>query len=67
MIESIFFYILLVDSIGAVLVALYGKRWFNAKFRPFSKLFPLTPGWAFMYLGLVLWVGSLLYRSGMLW
>ena len=60
--EIIIFYILLVDSIGANLVVLFGSKWYTKHFRIISRAFPPAPGWALYYLILVLWVGSLIYR-----
>lgn len=64
--ESIIFYLLLIDAIGANLVAFFGEKWYNRHFRHISRVFPPARGWAFYYLVLVLWVGCLLYRSGQL-
>jgi hypothetical protein len=65
-IEAIIFIVLLVDSVSANLVVLFGKRWYTAHFRTISRWFPPAEGWALYYLVLVLWVGSLLYRAGAL-
>ena len=64
-IEVILFYILLVDSVAANLIVwLVGDRFYVKHFRSFSRLFPLTKGWSGAYLILILWIGSLLSRSG---
>jgi hypothetical protein len=65
-IEAIVFYILLIDAIGANLVVLFGSEWYMRHFRTISRWFPPAEGWALYYLVLVLWVGSLMYRAGML-
>jgi hypothetical protein len=65
-IESIVFYILLIDAIAANVLALFGADWYAQNFGGLSRWFPLAQGWALYYLALVLWVGSLLYRSGRL-
>lgn len=66
-IESIIFYLLLIDSIAANLIAWHGAKWYSKHFRTVTRFFPLASGWTLYYLVLVLWVGSLLYRSGNLW
>jgi len=65
-VEVIIFYFLLLDSLGAVAVAWLGHDWYAKHFRIFSRYFPATKGWTFYYLVLVLWIGSILYRAGML-
>lgn len=66
-IESIIFYLLLIDSIGANLVVWFGEAWYTKHFRIISRWFPPAPGWALYYLILMLWIGSLLYRAGVLY
>ncbi len=61
-IEVIIFYLLLTDSVSAVLVVFFGEQWYNRHFRIFSRFFPPAKGWALYYLVLVLWAGSLLFR-----
>ena len=65
-IEAIIFYLLLIDSLSCNFIVLFGKRWYVQHFRIFSRWFPPAEGWALYYLALVLWVGSLLFRMGML-
>jgi len=66
-IEAIIFYLLLIDALGANAVAFSGVRnWYTENFRLISRWFPLGKGWTLYYLILVLWVGSLLWRAGML-
>ncbi|MAF59471.1 hypothetical protein CL631_01330 [bacterium] len=65
--ELIVFFVLLIDSIGANLVSWCGgDKWYSKHFRLFSRYFPATKGWTTAYLILVLWVGNLLYRLGVL-
>ncbi|MCR4311229.1 MAG: hypothetical protein NUV54_01510 [Candidatus Taylorbacteria bacterium] len=64
--EAIIFYVLLIDSIGANLVVWFGRRWYTEHFRIFSRVFPPASGWALYYLVLVLWIGALLSRLGIL-
>lgn len=61
-IEIIIFYLLLIDSVGANLMAWFGQNWYNKHFRILSRYFPASKGWCFSYLVLVLWAGSILYR-----
>lgn len=65
-IEAIIFYLLVIDSVSANLVALFGQKWYARHFRIFSRWFPPAEGWALYYLILVLWIGSLLLRLGLL-
>ena len=65
-IEGIIFYLLLIDAVGCNLLVLFGSGWYGRHFRIFSRWFPPAEGWAIYYLILVLWIGSLLYRAGML-
>ena len=65
-IDVIIFYLLLIDSIGANLLAWFGEKWYTKHFRVFSRYFPASKGWCLCYLILVLWAGSILCRAGML-
>ncbi len=64
-IYSIIFYLLLIDSVGAVLLSLgYGKELYIKHFRIFSRHFPVTKGWTIYYLILVILYGITLYKFG---
>lgn len=63
-IEAIIFYILVIDSIAANLFVQFDGKWYTKHFRVFSRMFPLTAGWALLYLVLVIWIGTLLVRLG---
>ena len=69
-IEVIIFYLFLVDSIICNLMVLFNSQWYEklyTKYLPaFSWWFPLRGGWTLCYLLFVLWVGSLLFRLGVL-
>tara|TARA_Y100000296_G_scaffold86919_1_gene128664 strand:+ start:1892 stop:2113 length:222 start_codon:yes stop_codon:yes gene_type:complete len=67
-IEAIIFYLFLLDSLGANIAAWFFSKWYKKTFKKswFFKRLPLTKGWAFVYLALVLWVGYGLYRLGIL-
>jgi len=58
---EIIFYILLIDSIGANLVAWFDGKWYAKNFRIFSRWFPATKGWTAYYLILVLFIGWLTF------
>ena len=63
--ELIIFIVLLIDSIGANLMAWSGGRmWYQRNFRLMSRYFPITKGWTTYYLILVLIMGLMLYRFG---
>jgi hypothetical protein len=66
-IESIIFYLLLIDSVAANLVAWFEAEWFVKHFRFISRAFPMAKGWTAYYLVLVLFIGFLLYQAGNLW
>ncbi len=61
-IESIIFYLLVIDSVSYNFIVLFGEKWYIKHFRIFSRWFPPGEGWALYYLILVLWIGTLLYR-----
>lgn len=65
-IEGVVFLVLLIDAIGANLVAHFASDWYAKRFGVMSRWFPPAKGWAAYYLALVMWVGSLLYRADML-
>ena len=69
-IEAIIWYIFLLDSIGANIFVWFFPgtvKWYQRNFKTASKNLPLTKGWAFVYLALVIWVGCALWRLGILW
>ena len=61
-IEGIIWYILLIDSIGAIITTLFFVSWYKKNARWWNKHFPATLGWSIWYLILVLWVGYGLLR-----
>lgn len=61
-IEIVIFYLLLIDSIVANLLAWFGEVWYLKHFRLMSRYFPLTRGWTTYYLVLVLIIGYLAYN-----
>jgi hypothetical protein len=65
-VEAIIFYLLLIDSVGCNLMVIFGSQWYTKHFRLFSRWFPPAEGWALYYFILVLWIGSFLYRAGVL-
>ncbi len=67
MIETIIFYVLLVDAIGANLVAWFGIHWYTKHFHLFARFFPLAKGWPVLYLALVLYIGYLTHGSSVFW
>ena len=60
--EATIWYAILLDCIGANIVAWFCNDWYREKFKTLHKYFPATKGWCFVYLILVLWVGCVLYR-----
>ena len=56
----ILYTILLIDSMGAIIVAWFGQRWWMHYMGEFGKHFPAAKGWAIYYFVLVLIIGYLL-------
>lgn len=57
---EIIFFALLVDSLGGIWVAWFGRRWYLDRMGVLSRYFPPAKGWAVYYLLLVLLFGYLL-------
>jgi len=64
--EAIIYYLVLLDSIGANILAWCCAKWYKKNYKGFYKHFPATKGWALFYLVLVLWVGCALNRLGII-
>lgn len=64
-VEAIIYYLVLLDAIGANVVALFFPRAFKSK-KGIWKHFPITKGWTIWYLILVIWVGYGLNRLGII-
>ncbi len=65
--ETIIVFLLLLDSIGAILFAYTdGKKWYQKHFRLISRWFPMAKGWPLLYFGLVVYFGYLLYKNGLI-
>lgn len=56
----ILYFLFLIDSMGAILVAWFGRKWWTSASGAFGRWFPPAKGWAMMYLILVLVIGYLL-------
>jgi len=65
--EQVIWYLFLIDSVGANIAAWFFSGWAKKNFKGVLKHLPLTRGWAFIYLILVIWVGCALWRLGVLW
>jgi hypothetical protein len=65
-IEAIIWYLFLLDSVGANIMAWLFPKWAKKNLKKFWKHIPVTKAWAALYLALVLWVGYTLYRLGIL-
>jgi len=57
--KIIVFYLLLFDAIIVNFIAWLYPKWVENNFKTFSRFFPITKGWAVLYLMLVLWIGLL--------
>lgn len=64
MIETVIFYLVLIDALSANILAWIGEGWYLHHFRHISRYFPVAKGWTAYYLVLVLWIGWLLMRNG---
>ncbi|MDA8597011.1 hypothetical protein N9L26_01600 [Candidatus Pacebacteria bacterium] len=61
--ESIIFYLLLIDALGANLLAWSGQQtWWQRAYSPIARHLPLARGWTTYYLLLVIIMGILLFR-----
>ncbi len=58
---KILFYILLLDSLIANLIAWRGQDWYSVKLPSLSKYLPITKAWAGWYLILVIFIGVLIF------
>lgn len=47
----------LVDSMGAIIMSWFGRKWWMHSFGPMSTYFPPAKGWAVLYFVLVLIIG----------
>jgi hypothetical protein len=61
---TVIFVLLLIDSLGANVVAWFEEKWYKKHFRTLSRVLPLTKGWTAMYLTLVIILGIALYQYG---
>ena len=64
--EAVIWYAILLDSVGANIVAWFFSDWYRRKYKTLHKHFPATKAWCFVYLALVLWTGCVLYRHEVL-
>jgi len=64
--EAVIWYLFLIDSLGANIMAIFFPKWLKKNFKGIWKHLPVTKGWAAIYLLLVLWVGCALWRLGVL-
>ena len=60
---AIVFYLLLIDSLGAIVVVWFGwgDNWYYKNLPSFSRFFPLSKGWISYYLIWTLWLGIVLW------
>lgn len=66
-IDVIVFWLLLIDAIIANLMTWIGaEAWWPKPLQGLSRILPAKKAWTTIYLLLVLWVGSILFRLGAL-
>ena len=69
-IEAAIWYLFLMDSVSYFFMMLIyrkeGTKLYKKYFPFFARIFPVTWGYSILYLGLVLWAGSALWRLGVL-
>jgi hypothetical protein len=58
---NIIFYVLLIDSLGANIMAWFYPTWYKKNYKGLVKHFPATKGWCLWYLVLVLFIGYLIF------
>lgn len=56
-IQTVVFYLLLIDSVVVGIIAWAHKEWYDKKFPAVSRYLPITKAWAIIYMALVLWIG----------
>jgi len=64
--EAIVWYLLLVDSVIAIVLSFCCAKWLKKNYKGLWKHFPITKGWSIYYFVLVLIIGWLLYRLRLL-
>ncbi|MBT4604444.1 hypothetical protein HOC01_02295 [archaeon] len=65
--EAILYYLIIIDSLTYTLLTFTkGKLHDKVTHWPIMKSLPLKPLFAFLYLGLVFWIGLALYRLGII-
>ncbi len=58
----IFFYLLLIDAIGANVVSWLGfSRWYQDNLNLMARYFPMTKGWTTLYFALVIFNGVIVH------
>jgi hypothetical protein len=57
---AIIYTLFLVNSMGAIIVAWFGSKWWIYSVGTFANWFPPAKGWSVLYLVLVLAIGYLL-------
>ncbi len=61
--EIIIFFILLINSVGAMIISFFGDdKWYKKHLGIFAKYFPKAKGWSVYYFLLVLWIGYLVFK-----
>jgi hypothetical protein len=66
-IDVIVFWLLLIDAIVANLMTWIGaEAWWPKKLQGLSRILPANKVWTTIYLLLVLWAGSILFRLDVL-
>ena len=65
-VEGVIWYLFVLDSVGANIAAWFFADWAHKNFKGILKHIPLKKAWAAIYLILVIWVGSALFRLGVL-
>ena len=64
--EAVLWYLLVADCAFANVVAWFYPGWYKRSYPSVAKLFPATRPWCLVYLGLTVWLGIALKRSGIL-
>lgn len=53
--------VLLVDSFFAIVLAVFGKRWYMEYFQVMSRWLPLALSWTIWYFVLAVWIALLTF------
>lgn len=54
--------LILIDSFFALLLSIFGEKWYIKNFRSASRLFPISKPWIIWYFVLSIWIALLSFK-----